>query len=65
MSDDGTVKKIFLGKPDGRRKAGRPKLRWLDCIENDLKFMGIKKWRKKAEDRSVWPVIQKVALVRL
>jgi hypothetical protein len=27
MSDDKTVKKVFLGKPDGRRKAGRPKLR--------------------------------------
>jgi hypothetical protein len=27
MSDGRTVKKVFLGKPDGRRKAGRPKLR--------------------------------------
>jgi hypothetical protein len=25
MSDDRTVKKVFLGKPDGRRKVGRPK----------------------------------------
>jgi hypothetical protein len=32
MSNDKTVKKVFLGKPDGRRKAGRPKVRWLDCI---------------------------------
>jgi hypothetical protein len=31
MSNDRTVKKVFLGKPVGRRKAGRPKLRWLDC----------------------------------
>jgi hypothetical protein len=37
MSDDRTVKKVFVGKPDGRRKAGRPKLRWLESIENDLK----------------------------
>jgi hypothetical protein len=36
MSDGRAVKKVFLGKPDGRRKAGRPRLRWLDCIENDL-----------------------------
>jgi hypothetical protein len=34
MSDDRTVKKGFLGKLDGRRKAGKPKLRWLDCLEN-------------------------------
>jgi hypothetical protein len=44
------VKKLFLGKPDGRRKVGRPELKWLDRIENDLKFMGVQRWRKKAED---------------
>jgi hypothetical protein len=65
MSDDRTVKKVFLGTADGRRKAGRPKLRWLDCIENDLKSMGVKRWRKKAEDRSVWTIILKEALVKL
>jgi hypothetical protein len=43
MSDDRTVKKVFLGKPDGRRKAGRPKLTWLDCTENNLKLMGAKR----------------------
>jgi hypothetical protein len=25
-SDDRTAKKVFMGKPDGRRKEGRPKL---------------------------------------
>ena len=52
-------RKVFLGKPDVRRKAGRPKLRWLDCIENDLKSMDVNRWRKNAEDRSVWAVILK------
>jgi hypothetical protein len=65
MSDDRTVKKVFLGKPAGRRKAGRPKLKWLDCIENDLKSLGVKRWKKKAEDRSVWAIILKEALVKL
>jgi hypothetical protein len=36
-------KKLFLGKTDGRRKEGRPKLRWMDFIENDLKSMGVKR----------------------
>jgi hypothetical protein len=65
MSDDKTVKKVFVGKPDGRRKAGRPKLRWLDCIVNELKSMGVKRWRKKAEDRSVCAIIVKEVLVIL
>jgi hypothetical protein len=65
MSDDRTVKKVFLGKPDGRRQAGRSKLRWLYCTENDLKSMGVKRWRKKAEDRSVGAIILKEALVKL
>jgi hypothetical protein len=64
MSDCRTVKKMLLGKPDGRRKAGRPKLRWLDCTENDLKSMGAKRWRKKAEGRSAWAIILKKALLK-
>jgi len=51
MSDDRAVNKVFLGKTDGRRKAARPKLRWFDCIDNDLKSMGSKVWRNKSEDR--------------
>jgi hypothetical protein len=54
MPDDRTANKVFLGKPDGKRITGRPKVRWLDCIENDLKSMGIKRWRKRAEERSAW-----------
>jgi hypothetical protein len=65
IPDDGTVKKVFVGKPDGRREAGRPKLRWVDCTENDLKSMGVKRRRKKAEDRSVWDIILTEALVKL
>jgi hypothetical protein len=40
-SDDRTVKKVFLGKPDGRRKAGIPELIWPNCIENDVKLLSV------------------------
>jgi hypothetical protein len=63
ISDDRTVEKVFVGRPDGRRNAGRPKLRWLDCIQNDLKLVGVKSWEE--EDRSVWAVILKEALVKV
>jgi hypothetical protein len=59
MSEDRTVKEAFLGKPDGRRKAGRLKLNWMDSIGNDLKAMGVQRWAKKAEDRSVWAIVLK------
>jgi hypothetical protein len=37
----------------------------MDCTENDLKSMGVKRWRKKAEDKSVLAFILKEALVKL
>jgi hypothetical protein len=65
MSDCRIVKKAFLGKSDGRRKAGKPKLRYLYCTANDLKEMGVKRWRKKAEDRSVRAILLKETKVKL
>jgi hypothetical protein len=47
MSVAMTVKKVFLGQPDGRRKAGIQELRWLDCVENELKLMGAKTGGRK------------------
>ena len=52
MDDGRTVKKIFEGNPGGRKYRGRPRLRWLDCLEEDLRRMGVRRWRKKAENRN-------------
>jgi hypothetical protein len=38
------------------KEAERPKLRWFDYIHNNLISMGVKRWRKKAGDRSVWAI---------
>jgi hypothetical protein len=65
MSDDRTVKKGFMGKPDGRRKAGRPKLRWLDSIENDLKLTRVTRDGGRKQKTSVWAVILREVLFRL
>jgi hypothetical protein len=32
---------------------------------NSLKSMGVKEWKKKAEDRPVWAIMLKQALVKL
>jgi hypothetical protein len=39
MDDERMAKTVFLGNPGGRRKPGRPRLRWLDCVEDDLKTL--------------------------
>jgi hypothetical protein len=46
MEGERMVKRVFLGNPGGRRKPGRPKLRWLDCFEDDLKTLRVRRWRK-------------------
>jgi hypothetical protein len=35
MNDEKPTKKLMLGKPDGTRRRGRPKLRWIDGLEKD------------------------------
>jgi hypothetical protein len=51
MSDGRTVKIVFLGKRDESRKAGTPKLMWLDCIENDLTSFGCQKMAEESSPR--------------
>jgi hypothetical protein len=65
LDDERMVKRVFLENPGGRRKPGRPRLRWLDFVEDDLKTLGVRRWRKRAEDREEWAIILKEAMVKL
>jgi hypothetical protein len=40
-TSDRTVKEVILGKPEGRRKTGRPRSRLLYCIECYLTWMAV------------------------
>jgi hypothetical protein len=56
---------IFEEKLEGRRGRGRPRLRWINDVEEDLRMSGVKRWREKALDREEWAFIVREAKVKL
>ena len=42
MNNDRTIKKIFNTKPDGVRRVRRPKLRWEDGVDQDMRILEVK-----------------------
>jgi hypothetical protein len=56
---------VFNAKPEGRRGVIRPRLRWLDDVKTDMKALGVKRWRIKAQDRKEWLVNLRKAKAKL
>ena len=50
------VYRVLIGKPEGKRPLGRPKLRWEDNIKMDLQEAGggCGDWMELAQDRGRW-----------
>jgi hypothetical protein len=57
-------RKLTSHKPEGVRRVGRPAIRWLDSIEEDLKIMGFRNWRRETQDRGQLREIVEEAKVR-
>jgi hypothetical protein len=49
MDDKRTRKRILESKPIGTRIRERPRKRWIVDIEEDMKIMGIRRWRKQCK----------------
>jgi hypothetical protein len=49
----GGVYRILVGRPEGKRPLGRPRGRWEDAINMDLREIGIDEanWIRLAQDR--------------
>ena len=55
MDNDRLPKKIFYSEVTrGKRKVGRPLLRYSDSVKRDFACCNIENWEENAGDRSVW-----------
>jgi hypothetical protein len=48
-------------KLEGRRSVGRPRLRWKDGVEDDLRKLNFKNWWTVTKDRESWKKILREA----
>ena len=48
------MKKVFRNTPEGKRSVEKPRKRCLDDVEDYLKKMGVRKWRKMAKEGDIW-----------
>jgi len=56
MGEERGVYRVLVGKPEGRRPLGRPRLRWMDNIMMDLQEVGCgyMDWIGLAQDTDRW-----------
>ncbi|XP_061729925.1 uncharacterized protein LOC133534706 [Cydia pomonella] len=54
MDEDRNVKRAYLGRLAEGRPIGRPRYRWSDMVEADLRELRVDNWREVAQDREKW-----------
>jgi hypothetical protein len=64
MGEERGVYRVLVGKPEGKRPAGRPRRRWEDNIRMDLQEVGCggMDWIGLAQDRDRWRAIVNAAV---
>jgi hypothetical protein len=64
MGERRGVYRVLVGKPDGKRPLGRPRLRWEDNIKMDLQEVGrgVMDWIEVAQDRDRWRALVKAVM---
>jgi hypothetical protein len=61
MNDNRNLRKNFNTKLDGVRGVGRLKTRWEDGVDQDMRILEVKNWKKVALDRDEWAKLLKKA----
>jgi hypothetical protein len=41
------IKRVIVVKPEGKNKKGRPRMRWVDGVEKELRTLGVINWKAK------------------
>ena len=66
MADDGLPKRAAELCEQSRRRRGRPRLRWEDCVKRDVRKAGEEEdWKKKIRDRGGWKRLSDEAVKKL
>ena len=63
MSEERVVKRLYQNTPEGSRNVGRPRLRWMDDVREDLRRMGVTNCRIGVHRRDDWKMVVKEAKV--
>ena len=61
---DNMCRRYMVGRPEGRRPMGRPRLRWKDAVVSDLRQLGVEEagdWMRTAQDRRRWRALVEAA----
>jgi hypothetical protein len=58
------IRRILVGKPEGKRPLGRPRRRWVDNIKMDLRDTGWDDmdWTDLVQDRDQWRALVNTAM---
>ena len=56
---------VLDAKLDSKRRRGRPKTRWINDVENDLRRTGNRNWRQKLIDRTEWRAVVREVKAKL
>ena len=54
MKENRQIKLMYAQEMRETRPRGRPRQRWKDNIEEDIKEIGVTNWREKIRDREEW-----------
>jgi hypothetical protein len=64
MEEKRNAYRLLVGKPEGKRLLGRPRLRWVDNIKMDLREIGWDgvDWIDMAQERDHWKALVNTVL---